>query len=402
MISKDKILTIYSTLFLIFCFSIPYEDYANAIPNILIVGLAILFPFVSKKQDLKNLKNRTYLAFITLFVFITANSFLKGQFKADFFLISKLVIPLALIFLSTPIKNFETVKKTFALATLLAVMISLFNIGEYIIQKSNTFEFTKGGFINNLLVSERLYLGFCSVISLIFLIEIFSKSYSKTIKIASGLASVLLMFFVFFVSARVAIISTLLIIVLFIVFKLNKKEKLIASLSLIVFVALFFTFNKNLKNRFFHSNYVYTESVVDKLLEREPRSIIWKCSYDIIKNNHHFLFGNGFRQTKSLLVECYHGIEKEKKRNWFIESNFNSHNQFIDFFLCSGIIGLLLFLYLLYSLFKDSTKDFMSISLLLALCLMLFIDNIFHRQIGNYFFAVICIIILNQKKQQTL
>lgn len=398
MYNKKYIYTVFKILFLIFCFIIPFEDYANAVPNILIGLLLVLCPFVIKKEQFLSLfKQKSFLILIIFLSYIIINSFIKNQLIEDFFIVSKLIIPCILIIIALPIRNINIAKQVFVFATVLAVIISLINILLYVF-KNEEFKFYAGSFVNELLISERLYIGLCVVISIIFSIQLFMETNKKRIKNISACIVLLLTAFIFLIAARIAIVSTVLVLFIFILTKFKLKNKLLASFGLILFVTFFFTFNSNLTKRFLRLDDKYRKTYYEKIAKHEPRFIIWNCSFKIIKSNHEFFFGNGFKLVKKQLVDCYEEeIELDHKREWFVKRKFNTHNQFLDFFMSSGVVGLILFLLIIYFLFFESLKGFYAISLISSLILFLLVDNILHRQIGNYLLALIFIAVIKQK-----
>ena len=107
--------------------------------------------------------------------------------------------------------------------------------------------------------------------------------------------------------------------------------------------------------------------------------------------------GLGFYNTKDLLLECYDKqIEDPEKRNYFINSNFNPHNQFFDFFLSSGLIPGFLFVSLLLYLLTNYRHSFFKLSLGVSIFIFAFIECFFQRQLGASIFALIFILIVFQ------
>lgn len=402
MLNKTIILKVYNLLFLSFCIIIPFEENAKAAPNILIIALSFLWIFIIKKQPLiRTVKSKPYILFVSFLIYIALNSLIKGQFNNDLFVLKKFIIPLVAILLAIPIENVKLMKRAFIGSTFIAVIYSLINILFYVYEQEG-FIFSLGQMVNELLVSERLYIGLCSVISFVFLIEEFKQSKTKTVKVLTVSIIFIILFFTFLIAARIAIITILFIVVLFIMTQLSNKNKIFATLSLIVFTTLFFSFNQNLTKRFFRADDQYRKTFFDKIAKHEPRFIIWNCSLDIIKNDLNYVFGNGFNTVKDQLVSCYENeIELDHKRDWFVESRFNTHNQFLDLLMSSGIIGLVLFSMMLFYVYKESKKDFYVMALISALLLILLVDNIFHRQIGNYLFTII-FIVTSMKKTDSL
>ena len=395
---RAKILKLYNLLFLSFVFVIPFEDYFNAIPNILLAILSFFSLFLITKEQLKTmLKSKTILVLIVLILFTFLLSFINSTGTQDAFFLSKVIIPLVVILLSAPIKNKQNIKYSFIAATLVAVLYSLFNVLTYI-SLSEEFDFMQGEFITEMLVSERIYIGFCAALSLIFSLDSFVKSNNKNVKILLIATSIIFTTFVFLIVARIALIAVVFILFAFVLSKLNLKKKIVVTAVLVLFISIFVLGNKNITDRFLHSHDVYRKGMVAKIKKHEPRAIIWSCAFDILKKEHHFIFGNGFAKTKEQLVECYEQvIEIDHKRNWFVSSRFNTHNQFLDFLISSGITGLSLFILLLFFLFKETEKDFFAIAVIGSLVLILLVDNILHRQIGGYLFGVLVFLLLENK-----
>ena len=95
----------------------------------------------------------------------------------------------------------------------------------------------------------------------------------------------------------------------------------------------------------------------------------------------------------------------EKRKNWFIERNFNTHNQFFDIVLSYGIIGLLIFMMFVKELISFFYKNINSLNLILSLILFLFVENLFHRQLGSFIFAltlVFALFIINLKNEKNI
>jgi len=398
MLNKTIILKVYNILFLSFCVIIPFEENAKAAPNIIMIVLSFLWFFIIKKQPLvRTIQSKPFAFFALFLVYIVINSLFKEQFVNDLFVLKKFIIPLIIILLAIPLENIKLMKRVFVGSTLFAVFYSLINILIYVNEQGG-FIFSLGQMVNELLVSERLYIGLCSVISFVFLIEEFRQSKTKTAKALILSMIFVIVFFTFLIAARIAIITILVIMVLYIMTHLSKKNKVFATLALILFTTIFFTYNQNLTKRFFRADDKYRKTFFDKIAKHEPRFIIWNCSLDIIKNDLNYVLGNGFNTVKDQLVVCYKNeIKIDHKRDWFVESRFNSHNQFLDLLMSSGILGLILFLMMLIYTYKESKRDFYAMALMSSVLLILSVDNIFHRQIGNYLFAIIFIVISMEK-----
>ncbi|WP_418510456.1 O-antigen ligase family protein [Corallibacter sp.] len=389
---------IYNYVFILLCVSLPYENLVSALPNILLFLLGFLSLFLIKKEDIVSAfkKEKVFLSYVLIVVIIFLFSLIHGEIKKDIIFLGKLLIPLVFIIISLPIKNFDNLKKIFILSVFVAVVLSFFNIINHIINSGN-FKFSKGNFINDILISERLYMGFYCVISLICSLDLIQSS--TKLKKLFVFNVIILTSFLFFITARIAIMSSALVLVYFIVYKLNKKQRVFFGILFFALTSLFFILNKNLTKRFFHLDDVYNNGLLKKIKIHEPRYDIWKCSLEILSEENTLFLGNGYTHTKELLVACYKdNIKIQKRQDWFVERKFNTHNQFLDFLLSYGFIGLILLLVLFLLLFSRGKNTFLVNSLLGALILIMFVENIFHRQLGCYLFSLIFVIILNIDK----
>jgi O-antigen ligase len=108
------------------------------------------------------------------------------------------------------------------------------------------------------------------------------------------------------------------------------------------------------------------------------RTGIFKCGIGIIKD--HWIVGAGPGQVKAELNQCYNQIAPEVYRN----KNFNTHNQFIDYWAGLGLVGPLLLL----SLFGTSMlilwkrADWTGVCMLLLFLGAMQTENLLTRQNG--------------------
>ncbi len=399
---KKYLYQTYNLFFCLLCFTLPFEKVLSAAPNVMLITLVLLGFFIIKKSEIKAFvkKEKSYAIFLVFFCVIIVFSLINGEIKNDLFLFQKLAIPLILIPLIIPLKTIIHVKITFIVAVFLAILISIYNIVVFI-NDTGEFSFSQGNFINEVLISERLYLGFTCVISLVLSLHL----YSNTLKLKKGVRllflfnAVIILLFLLVIAARIAIISAVFVFIYFIYSQYKSRYKFIIAFGLIFFLALFFLVNPNLSKRFFHSNDTYTDSLFEKIKKREPRYEIWNCSLGLIDYNKELIIGHGYYNTKELLVNCYaNNIKDKARKEWFVNSRFNTHNQFFDILLSSGFIALVLFLLYLYDLMIINRFSFLVISLLGVLFLVMLVENILHRQVGCYLFAFSSILLLKSRE----
>lgn len=383
--------SIYPYLFFLFCFVIPLDKYATAVPNILLIALLLFFPFVVKRSDFRKLLKKEVLLFTALVAYIFINMLLFQDIENDIKIFQKISSSLLLIVLFVPLEKTKNLNKTIIISVLVCFVISLFKLYGFYLE-TGEFSFAEGAAVNDVLVIDRLYLGFLCVLSVIASIGLMGNKY-KLLYLAN---IILCIFFTFLISSRIAIILLLLLLLLLIFYSKNKKQNIILFLCFLVLTIGAFIFNKNLGERFFYTQSSESEkSYVELFMAWEPRVVIWQCNYNILKNATPLLIGNGFYETKDKLVSCYNVlINKEDKREYFVEEKFNPHNQYFDFLLSYGIIALLLFLGFLITLSLKNSNSYYKMSLILTIVVFAFIESFFQRQIGGYLFAIIFILIL--------
>ena len=391
---------IYTVLFSVLCFSLAFiGDRFYAIPNGINISLVLIFPFlVNKQKFINHIVKKPIVWFAVFLSFILVKSVLLGHFLEDISVIKKLSQALLLLILSCGLKpkSTETLKSGIVLGTFIAVIYSLIKIGIIVIQ-TTTFDFAKGPIINETLPVQRLYLGLLCTISLILVIEKFFKNRQKL----NLFLAVLFTLFVFLIAARIAIISVLIVIIYYVFIMIKAKYKYIFLLLIISTTSMVVLLNNNLSKRILHLDDTFRESYVDKIAMHEPRFLIWKYSYEALQSTNLFL-GNGFNRTEEKLVSSYKKIPQLKKRAWFINKRFNTHNQYIDIALSQGFIGLSLFLIFLFQLFVIAKKSHSDLLLLLSALIYMLVYNNFHRVIGVYIFSLIFIFILEKSNYQKL
>jgi len=386
----------YSMLFFVLCFSLSFiGNRFYAIPNGINILLVLLFPFVIDKQTfIKNILKKPIVCFAAFLLFVLFKSIFLGHFLEDLNVIKKLFQILLLLILSFGLKRnaLEQLKSGIIFGSLFAVIYSLIKITSIIIE-TGSFNFSNGPIINDTLPLQRLYLGLLCVISLILVMDRFFKMNKK----AYLFLGIVFGSFVFLISARIAIITTVIVLLYYVQLKMYKKYKLLTLLSLVLFTFLFFLKSPNLSKRILDTEYKTNSSIFERILTQEPRYLIWKYSYSVLNKNQ-LLFGHGFKGFKIQLLKKYEEIDDLNKRNWFIQEQFNSHNQYLDILLTQGIIGLALFLIFLYYLYKESLFSDTNFLLFLTLAIFLTIYNNFYRVIGVFIFAIIFCIIVRSKK----
>lgn len=389
---------IYNYLFVLLCFIIPISGLAKAVPNILIIALVVLFPFHSSRNTIKSIKKE--LLFLLGFILVIVLNTLLFQRFEDMSIISRLVFIPLFIALAIPVKNFKACLSSFVFGAFSILLLSSIQIG--LISLESKVELVNGAKIAEFLMGERPYLGFIYLISVCFSVYLGVNSNHKYLRtLYIGLA-VLFATFIFIMAARIAALSVVLGLVLSLFYFLRKiKNKAMLLIGISVFGFLIYGLSGNMIKRF----YVGNEYV--NVITADPRYFIWDCVIQISSSNtSDMLFGKGYYGVENKLVECYttkNNFLEAEQQQWFIDSRFNTHNQFFDIFLSQGILATLLFCFFFLYLAFISRKNFFMLSLVLFLFLFFMVENVLTRQLGCMLVGfVLCFILRQQANQKKL
>ena len=381
----------YNYLAALICIAIPFMTYAKAFVNICMICLFLIFVISFNKQKLYEIVRQKYIiAFAVFLFFVVSYSLLNGSFFVDFSETRKLAQIIFLTILFSLVEDKRFLIYGFILGVFISTLITDFNIINYYI---NSFDFLiSKSSVEELFITQRLYLGILVVISIVLLSFLFNTFNTREQRILYAILILYFVFTLFLISSRSALLIAFLLFITAIIYKSKSiYTPIIMAASLAIFSIIIIT-NKNLSNRFLYSEDSVRKSFVEKIKTHEPRYDIWKFSFEIFNEQNIALLGIGTYRTQELLVAKYRLMPIEKRRNWFIERNFNTHNQYVDIVLSFGFIGLILFVIFLKEIIMLSFKNIYSLSLILSLMLFLTIENLFHRQLGSFIFALILIL----------
>ncbi len=393
----EKLLKPYTLLFALFCASLPFTDFSKAIPNIVMGLLVLLFGFVVKKEDFKKLHSKTPLLLGLFCLSLFFNIIISGRWEDSGFL-TNILITLLIIILSIPIKNHIIPLKAFVFSSFTLLLISSLNFLSYYLTTTD-FDFNSGAHINDILMGERPYLGVIYIACACICWFLATQTRNKKQVILWCFISICFVVFVALITARTALISFFIILLASSFYFKRLKLAIGILCGTLLFGFLIISLNENIKNRFFFSE---RKSSINEKLTYEPRYHIWNCAGDIKHDTYSFLLGKGFRTTQRELLECYKSKENfgtTDQKQWFIQKNFNTHNQYLEFYLSAGILSSVCFVLMLLFTFLENRANYFATSLILLIMLFLVTENLIHRQIGVMLMGIVFSFInfMNQK-----
>ena len=188
-------------------------------------------------------------------------------------------------------------------------------------------------------------------------------------------------------SSRAVVIALLIIInVAFPFFMLKGKRRIFFIIITTLFsaVSIFLVTKVNsFKVRYIGElkNDLTQVSVNNEILE--PRIARWKLAMQLVKKSP--IIGHGNGSEKRMLKQLYF----ENKLYISYLNEFNAHNQYLSFLLKTGIIGLLIYLYVLFFGFSLAVrkKDFIFLGFMIIVALVSISENILDVNKGIFFYS---------------
>ena len=375
--------------------------FSKAIPNIILAILSV-WTIIDFKSNVILKTKVTFSSTIILFIlliFLVLKSILFSTISYDLKVYKGLFLLFWIAIVFQKITDFKTLKLVLLWGINVAILSSVFLITIFYL-KNHTLPFSNTAEVNELLILERPYIGFITVLG--FFLSIEKARFSIRFKHLWIVNAILLFLFILLISARISIITLFVISIIYLLFyaKINWAKKAMFLISFIVFFGLIVLTNKNISERFFVKSNL--EESLKVASDYEPRIVIWNCAYSMTqKSNYNPLIGfEGYKKISNNFLECYSNtIENLSKKEYFLTEKFNSHNQLIDFYLIGGLIGLGLFIAFFTKLFIEVKKNFFQTAIVVSFLLFFCVENIFYRQFGCYLVGIFILILSHIKNE---
>lgn len=290
---------------------------------------------------------------------------------------------------------FLNIKKTFVLSAFFTFFVSLFYgiFRCFYAETALNSIYVTYNHLAELFGVQPLYLAVFYLIAIIFSIDLSrSKTHYRNTYI---IISCILFFGIVLLSSRTGLFLSLIVVfVNFLKTKLELKNKnLFLVLGLLFVSCVILTISiPTLKNRVLKLN-----ENISSYSGASFRTKIWKNSYVVFQESP--LFGHGIYLSQQKLIHQY---KKTNFRRGYI-SNLNSHNQYLQTLLDTGLIGLLLMLLMLVYPVKDIRNIQLPHLLFIIIILISLIpESFFLRQYGVLFYSFFSCIFFISKKELTL
>jgi hypothetical protein len=222
------------------------------------------------------------------------------------------------------------------------------------------------GVLNNYNLFDLAYIPLFAVVSLILLwyTNVQIQNRVKIVLSIGLLGALLLLGQPFFV------VSGLLVGISAIIVKGSRQQSRIGVMLVVVLGALMLYQGNQINN--------YLEQQQPTHMSPQNKLAQWQCVLEVMAGRE--LFGVGYAGKNDLLIDCYHQHNMTEAE----ANSFNSHNEYLDFLLTLGYLGVIaLLVYFINALFVAYDKKQVALLLIIILIsLFALTENVFTRQKG--------------------
>lgn len=201
---------------------------------------------------------------------------------------------------------------------------------------------------------------------------------------------ILISYFIYWqiiLNARLPFLTTLILMFSFYIYNIKNKHVRFYTLlgAISIFICLLLLNQKTILNKLDFSLPKGDYHLQHKTITSEHiRGGIYHCSFNLASKN--LFFGYGIGDVNDKLNQCY---KDEIDSNVYQILQYNTHNQYMQVMLSSGIVGLVLFLISLFVALKSSYKKhyklYLLFNILLIICYMT--ENVLSRHDGVLFYS---------------
>jgi len=232
------------------------------------------------------------------------------------------------------------------------------------------------GDLHRITVIQHNYLGLFGVFTCGFFLKKITSNNSLKLKVGYVFFLLSITSFIILISSRTSII---LVFVLFIIFgiQLFKNKKKHFKQSFIIIFVLIAMLLYNSSNTFLRFKRAFGS-------EHNPRSVLWQCSFDLIKEHSNFFYGLGSNNIQSELNDC---ISSSTDRVDYV--GLHTHNQTLSFLLQFGYLQTFILTCVIFYFFwiAFKTKNSLFIYFIISIILLGLTENFLSRRYGQIYYS---------------
>lgn len=347
--------------------------------------------FTDKKWKTLKFSNKAYWCIAVFVFYILAYIYKPFESTSNYFSIvinnrsSLLVSVFVVLFGVNNLFKMTYFLNTFILTSILAILyLALYRVGvSDLINNESRFDLFNSARIQ--WINSHTIFNYYLNISIVFIWYILTFSWNKIKgwqRYFYLMATALFFFSITISEGRSGFLTGIILFVGYIIFYFFKRNKKVGILIALL-TPLFVVGLASQKERF--SN---------QALQNEPRLILWKTAFDIVKTAP--ILGHGISDPQNKFMESLSTNQSKE----FIVANQNNkildaHNQYLQTLMEFGITGLILlvFIYIFPILLVEKQLKIVTIYLIATILFQSFFD-VFFTGIFSHFFAFLMILIL--------
>jgi len=238
------------------------------------------------------------------------------------------------------------------------------------------------------------YSAYLALSVVVFADRLFRRPAGKLVKLGYGLAILVCLFTIFQLASRAVCIVTAVIVNVLIPIYLVKgrvRWRLFAAIFSLTLMSLLVVW----RNSHLHSRYLVQlkqdlRSDTGAILDPEPRMARWQCAWEAIRVSPWIGYGTGeeVRQLKERYYSHHLMIS--------YTLGLNAHNQFLSFWLKTGIFGMLIYITVLLLAFREAwrRRDVYLMAFVFIIACISLSENILDVNKGIFFFSMFFTLLL--------
>lgn len=225
----------------------------------------------------------------------------------------------------------------------------------------------------------------------IYILLVLSYYLKKKLQSRLQLMIILLLFLYLFLLASIAAYLIMSIMSLLLIFKIVDKGKKYTMLIVFLMGVVLFLSNPRI-SQFYHRFKDYNATVnYQETSSEKSRLLAWNASMKLIKEAP--VFGYGIGDAKDVLMKKY----KELGYTPNHQNKYNAHNQFLQTYLQTGILGfgVLVSIFVLLAIRMKRSRNELSVFLILFISLLF--ESMLVRFNGIVFFSIVLPLLLKKR-----
>ncbi len=375
-------------------FSFPFAGYG--LFNFAMIVFIVMWVFSGRFLMLFKILRlkKIVLLFVSTYLIYVVCLIYSENLKSGLFILEKkiplLIFPLILATISLTTDQATKVFFSFIFSCFLATMVSYF----YVFNLSTSINTSSNDWYRDILIDfmdlHPTYFGMYICFSIVFLLVYLSNDWNRLPLWKKYVLLFILLYFVaylLFLSSRIPIV-VLVVLIIGIGFKSWIKFKKIAAMLIVISIAAGFFFStrvQSLTGRFREIFVTQWAPPVGIYYNSTNLRIgIYFCSIPILIDN--WFLGLGTGDVQGCLNKCY----KDKGFSDVMHKDqLNSHNEYINVWLNTGLIGIILFLLSLLVPFRLTflKANLFYMAFIILMMISFLTENVLERQKGIVFYS---------------